>query len=231
MTLGEKLQNLRTGAGLSQEELAEQLGVSRQAVSKWELDKTAPDVKYIVALSERFQVTTDYLLKEETVSAVVPSQNDPATDPNPSPEGFSQAPPHPLRDHSTLISTLVLCADLFFLLLMALRFLLRFFVSYRLSVFPPILILILAPVVLLISRVFLRSPAQALTLYRHAAAGCLTLWGFSVALLAGLSGYTWKLLYEITGGLFVIPLSIILSILLLSGLYFVSYLLIRWYTK
>ena len=124
MTFGEKLQTLRTGAGLSQEELAEQLGVSRQAVSKWELDKTAPDVKYIVALSERFQVTTDYLLKEETVSAVVPSQNDPATDPNPSPEGFPQAPPHPLRDHSTLISTLVLCADLFFLLLMALRFLL-----------------------------------------------------------------------------------------------------------
>lgn len=65
MTLGEKLQALRVGAGLSQEGLAERLTVSRQAVSKWELDKTVPDVKYIVALSELFQVSTDYLLKED----------------------------------------------------------------------------------------------------------------------------------------------------------------------
>ena len=62
MTLGEKLQSLRAEAGLSQEDLAEHLAVSRQAVSKWELDKTVPDVKYIVALSDLFGVTTDYLL-------------------------------------------------------------------------------------------------------------------------------------------------------------------------
>ena len=64
LTLGEKLQNLRTDAGMSQEDLADRLGVSRQAISKWELGKTVPDVKYIVALSDLFQVTTDYLLKE-----------------------------------------------------------------------------------------------------------------------------------------------------------------------
>ena len=51
---------------MSQEDLAERLVVSRQAVSKWELDKTVPDVKYIVALSELFLVSTDYLLKDTT---------------------------------------------------------------------------------------------------------------------------------------------------------------------
>ena len=64
MTFGEKLQTLRTDADLSQEDLAARLGVSRQAISKWELNKTMPDVKYIVALSDLFQVTTDSLLKE-----------------------------------------------------------------------------------------------------------------------------------------------------------------------
>ena len=52
MTLGEKIQALRTDIGLSQEDLAERLGVSRQAVSKWELDKTVPDVKYNADLPE-----------------------------------------------------------------------------------------------------------------------------------------------------------------------------------
>ena len=201
-----KLQNLRTGAGLSQEELAEKLSVSRQAVSKWELDKTVPDVKYIVALSDLFQVTTDYLLKETSVFTSTPVQNNPALDTESSPKPFSQNPPQRPRNNSLLTSMLLLCADLFFLLLIALRFLLRFFVSYRLSVLPPILVLLLAPVVLLISRVFLRSPAQSLTLYRHAAAGCLTLWGFSVALLVSFSEHIWKLLFEITGGHFIIPL-------------------------
>ena len=70
MTLGEKLQALRTEAGLSQEELAERLDVSRQAVSKWELDKTTPDVRYIVALSGLFQVSTDYLLGLERLTTV-----------------------------------------------------------------------------------------------------------------------------------------------------------------
>lgn len=64
MTLGEKLRSLRAERGWDQETLAERLDVSRQAVSKWELDKTVPEVKYIVAISELFGVTTDYLLKD-----------------------------------------------------------------------------------------------------------------------------------------------------------------------
>ena len=69
MTLGEKLQMLRSHAGMSQEELAERLNVSRQAISKWELNKTVPEVKYIVSISGIFGVTPDILLKEGTDAA------------------------------------------------------------------------------------------------------------------------------------------------------------------
>ena len=63
-TLGEKLQALRRSRGMSQEQLAEQAGVSRQAVSKWELGESVPELDKVVLLSEAFGVTTDYLLKE-----------------------------------------------------------------------------------------------------------------------------------------------------------------------
>ena len=65
MTFGEKLQKLRTRAGLSQDQLAELLDVSRQAVSKWERDETMPEAEKIVRISRQFQVSTDYLLLEE----------------------------------------------------------------------------------------------------------------------------------------------------------------------
>ncbi len=64
MSLGEKISVLRTKCGYSQEYLAEKLNVSRQAVSKWELDTAAPDADKIVAISEFFGVSTDYLLKD-----------------------------------------------------------------------------------------------------------------------------------------------------------------------
>ncbi|SFP68153.1 DNA-binding transcriptional regulator, XRE-family HTH domain [Oscillibacter sp. PC13] len=63
MTFGEKLQGLRQKAGLSQDTLAEQLEVSRQAVSRWERDETMPEPEKIVALADLFAVTTDYLLR------------------------------------------------------------------------------------------------------------------------------------------------------------------------
>ena len=65
MTLGEKIYNLRTEKGFSQEALGEKLGVSRQSVSKWETDQSVPELDKIVAISEVFGVSTDYLLKEE----------------------------------------------------------------------------------------------------------------------------------------------------------------------
>lgn len=63
MGLDERLQELRKSRGLSQEQLAEAAGVSRQAVSKWELGESAPELEKVLALSEFFGVTTDYLLK------------------------------------------------------------------------------------------------------------------------------------------------------------------------
>ena len=65
MTFGEKLQKLRRDSGLSQEKLAEQLHVSRQAVSKWELGTAAPDTDNIVRLSKFFQVPLEYLMLED----------------------------------------------------------------------------------------------------------------------------------------------------------------------
>lgn len=63
MNLSDRIQALRKAAGLSQEQLAEKIGVSRQAVSKWESEQSAPDLDKIILLSEHFGVTTDYLLK------------------------------------------------------------------------------------------------------------------------------------------------------------------------
>ena len=63
MSIADRIQSLRKEKGISQEELAEQVGVSRQAVSKWESEQSSPEVDKIILLSEYFGVTTDYLLK------------------------------------------------------------------------------------------------------------------------------------------------------------------------
>ena len=63
--LGEKILRLRKARGLSQEELAGQLTVSRQAVSKWELGESVPDTENVVQLSKIFCVSTDYLLHDD----------------------------------------------------------------------------------------------------------------------------------------------------------------------
>ncbi len=65
MILQEKLYALRSRAGLTQEALAEVLGVSRQAVAKWEQGISVPDIGNIVALARAFQVTVDSLVKSE----------------------------------------------------------------------------------------------------------------------------------------------------------------------
>ena len=65
MILAEKIALLRRQTGWSQEELANQLNVSRQAVSKWESGASIPDLDKVLKLSALFEVTTDYLLKDE----------------------------------------------------------------------------------------------------------------------------------------------------------------------
>lgn len=86
MAFSEKLYELRKKGGLSQEQLAEQLGVSRQAVSKWESGKAIPESDTLVSISEYFHVTLDYLMKENDTAdlesePVVRYENDkPSTD-------------------------------------------------------------------------------------------------------------------------------------------------------
>lgn len=63
MNMADRIQNLRKSRGISQEELADKIGVSRQAVSKWESEQSFPDIEKIILLSDYFDVTTDYLLK------------------------------------------------------------------------------------------------------------------------------------------------------------------------
>lgn len=63
MTIADRIQSLRKTKGISQEELADQIGVSRQAISKWESEQSCPELDKIILLSDYFDVTTDYLLK------------------------------------------------------------------------------------------------------------------------------------------------------------------------
>ena len=65
MILAEKIILLRKSNGWSQEELAEQLDISRQSVSKWELGASIPDLDKVLKMSKVFDVSTDYLLKDE----------------------------------------------------------------------------------------------------------------------------------------------------------------------
>ena len=77
MTFSEKISALRKQKGWSQEELAEKLMVTRQAVSKWESAQSMPDLDKLVQLSEALGVSTDYLLKDEQMqSAPAPASAD-----------------------------------------------------------------------------------------------------------------------------------------------------------
>ena len=71
MILADKITEERKRNGWSQEELAEKLGVSRQAVSKWESAASVPDLQRVIQLAELFGVSTDYLLKDEMEQAEI----------------------------------------------------------------------------------------------------------------------------------------------------------------
>lgn len=84
MILADKIIDLRKKNGWSQEELASQLGVSRQSVSKWESGQSIPDLDRILKMSTIFGVSTDYLLKDD----VEPADDSPQMDaPQPEEEG------------------------------------------------------------------------------------------------------------------------------------------------
>lgn len=61
MNIADRIQNLRRLKGISQEELADKIGVSRQSISKWESEQSIPDIDKVILLSDFFETTTDYL--------------------------------------------------------------------------------------------------------------------------------------------------------------------------
>lgn len=88
MTTGQKIQALRKGRGLTQEQLAARLGVSRQAVSRWELDETLPDTQNLLPLKEALGVSIDMLLDSAQ------DLEEPATQEGPAP-GAASPPARP----------------------------------------------------------------------------------------------------------------------------------------
>ena len=72
MTLGERIKQCRQDAAMSQEKLAELLGVSRQAVTKWEADQSLPSTENLFRLADLFHTTVDSLVHPERDSAAVP---------------------------------------------------------------------------------------------------------------------------------------------------------------
>lgn len=77
MTLGEKIKEARKNHGLSQEQFAEKLCVSRSAVAKWETDKGTPDIENLKAISSLLNVSIDYLLDdgEKEITEVVTKES------------------------------------------------------------------------------------------------------------------------------------------------------------
>ena len=76
MTINEKISVLRRNLGMSQDELAEKLDVSRQSVSKWESGKSLPETDKVLALSKLFNVSADFLLDDEEEFATVVAPSD-----------------------------------------------------------------------------------------------------------------------------------------------------------
>lgn len=70
MEFKEKLQLLRTNLKLSQEELANRLGISRQSITKWENGQSFPDIQKLIQLSEIFKVSVDRLVKENDICTI-----------------------------------------------------------------------------------------------------------------------------------------------------------------
>lgn len=75
MKFSEKVKNSRIKSGMSQESLAERLDVSRQTVSKWESGVSFPEIEKLIALSDIFDVSIDYLLRDKQINSVIHSKS------------------------------------------------------------------------------------------------------------------------------------------------------------
>lgn len=77
MTMGEKILKLRKARLWNQEDLAEQIGVTRQAVSRWESDSAKPDADKVIALCDLFGISADYLLRDSYAGEIPAQQMEP----------------------------------------------------------------------------------------------------------------------------------------------------------
>lgn len=85
-TLGRRIARLRLEYGMTQERLAMKMGVTAQAVSKWENDLSAPDIMLLPELARTLGVTVDELLEGRKSQEIVPVEPEPASEPEPEPE-------------------------------------------------------------------------------------------------------------------------------------------------
>lgn len=100
MTLGQTIAQLRKDKKLSQDELADLLGVSRQSVSKWETDASVPELDKLIRLSDVFGVTLDALIRGEEVGTSAPT---------PAPANTSTAPESTVFPPRKIAGTILLC--------------------------------------------------------------------------------------------------------------------------
>ncbi len=104
MSMEERLISLRKGRGMSQLEAAEALGVSRQAVSKWESGAAVPSIDNLRAISRLYEVTIDHLVGNEDASPVLSPGPDASAEPE-----FPHAPAGPKGTDGKRTRELVLC--------------------------------------------------------------------------------------------------------------------------
>ena len=130
MTLGQKITNLRKARGMTQEELSESIGVTRQTISKWELDTSTPDLDYLCKLCDLFGVTADYLIRpeKETVETAPP----PPTEQAPPPPRTESTPP-PAAPSVKTLSGLRFAGWALFILGIALIQVAILFILFRIS--------------------------------------------------------------------------------------------------
>lgn len=131
MTLGQKITNLRKARGMTQEELSESIGVTRQTISKWELDTSTPDLDYLCKLCDLFGVTADYLIRpeRETVETTPP----PPTEQAPPPPRTESAPPPTSAPSAKPLSGIRFAGWALFILGIALIQVAILFVLFRIS--------------------------------------------------------------------------------------------------
>lgn len=109
MSLGENIRRFRSQMGISQDALAEKLGVARQSISKWERDAATPELEKLAAMSELFGVTLDELVKNENTAG--------------EPRGHEEPAPHGAVPKTRfIVGVVLLCAGIFISVLLMLRY-------------------------------------------------------------------------------------------------------------